>query len=121
LTKVREFGYVYDWLDQGDRAGKLNAFFWKIKEAIDVVRNDYPRHEALMRKAMTVDASWDRAADDYIDLYRLGLMAKHWRAERHQFLHSFATALGKDRARFKKFFGYGPHLDPYDAELRNVL
>lgn len=121
LTKVREFGYCYDWLDQGDRPGELNAFFWKIKEAIDVVRNDYPRHEALMRKAMTQDASWDRAADDYIDLYRFGLLAKHWRAQRHQFLQTFAGSLGKERTRFKKFFGYGPHLDPYDTDLRNIL
>jgi glycogen synthase len=121
LTKVREFGYTYEWLDTSDRAGEANALYWKIKEAIDVVRGDYGRHEALMRKAMTIDASWDSAADTYVQMYRCGMLARHWRGARREFAREFAGSLGRDRGNFKHFFGYGPHLDAYDTELRNLL
>jgi len=52
LTKVRAFGYLYDWLDIGDFEGECNAFFNTFQEALWFFRNDYPQHERRMRAAM---------------------------------------------------------------------
>lgn len=123
LTKIRDCGYLYEWLDIRDRSGEAWAFFNKVKEAIHVYRNNHAQHQDLIRKAMAVNASWDQSADQYLDLYRYGLLVKHWRVERRGYLHTFANSLSKERAMFARYFmpRYGFHGDEYDWELRNVL
>ncbi|MFH0939608.1 MAG: glycogen/starch synthase [Planctomycetota bacterium] len=123
LTKIRHCGYLYEWLDIRNREGEANAFFLKVKEAIDTYRRNYPRHLELMRAAMATDVSWNQSAEQYLDIYRYGLLAKRWRAGREQFLHAFAESLGQDRSMFARFFTprYGPHGDEYDWQLKNIL
>jgi glycogen synthase len=73
LTKVRRCAYLYEWLDVGDRAGEGHAFFWQIKTAIDTFRHAPERHAALVRAAMAIDASWDRSAAQYVEMYLASL------------------------------------------------
>jgi glycosyltransferase involved in cell wall biosynthesis len=123
LPKIRNCGYLYDWLDIRDPQGEANAFFNKIKEALETYRNNYPRHVELMRNALATNASWDASAGLYLDLFRYGLLVKHWRAERVKFARTFAESLGEDRAVFNRFFlpKYGLQGDDYDCQLKNVL
>jgi starch synthase len=100
LVKVRRCAYLYEWLDTGDRAGELNAFWWAIKAAIDTYRHGREHHLALMRAAMAIDCSWDNAARDYVEMYRYGLAARGWRRARRDFAESYRAALGDDAALF---------------------
>ena len=73
LTKVRHCAYLYDWLDISDRPGEANAFLEQIKAAIDTYRHNPNEHARLIHAAMTIDASWNKSAGQYIDLYLEGL------------------------------------------------
>ena len=115
LTKVRHCGYLYDWLDIGDFAGECDVFYQAIQEALWCLRNDYPRHERRMRAAMATDASWDRSASQYVELYRYGLLAKRWR--RGGSIAEFLKALGEDKDLFRRFLA--PGRDEF-ADLRDL-
>ena len=100
LVKVRHCAYLYEWLDIGDRAGELTAFWWAIKAAIDTYRHGRKYHQQMMRTAMAIDSSWDSAARDYVEMYRYGLAARKWREVRREFADSFREKLGDDARLF---------------------
>ncbi|MBN1219300.1 MAG: glycogen/starch synthase [Anaerolineae bacterium] len=116
LTKVRHCAYLYEWLDISDRPGEANAFFGQIKAAIDTYRHNPDQHGDLIRTAMAIDASWDASAQQYVDMYRYGLLMKKWLAERRGLIEKFTAWLKKDREMFAGFFipaqqEYGDRLD----------
>jgi glycogen synthase len=123
LTKVRHCAYQYDWLDVTDQAGEANAFFDQIRAAIDTYRHDQPAHARLRRTAMDVQSSWDASADQYVEMYRYGLLAKKWRAERRRLIVEFLGELDKDRETFAGFFvpGLLEYSDRFDWELKQAL
>jgi len=123
LTKVRHCAYLYEWLDISDRAGEANAFWGQIKAAIDTYRHNPGRHAALIHTAMTLDASWDASAAQYIEMYRYGLLVKQWQAKRRQLAAAFSQSLKGDQATFAAFFAPGQqeYSDRLDWELKQVL
>ncbi len=123
LTKVEHCAYLYRWLDVSDRAGEAGAFFDKIKEAIWVYRHDSARHEDLVRRAVAIDASWDKSADQYLDMYRYGRLVKKWRQRRHNLVKRFAAGLSDDEALFSEFFipGHSPYGEALEWELKRAL
>jgi len=123
LVKVREFAYLYEWLDISDPAGGADAFLAQIKKAIDVYRGDDTRHRAMIKKAMSIDASWTRSAQDYLDMYLYGVGALKWAATRRNLVTSFQRELGQDVERFRRFFrpADGDYSDRFDLELHNAL
>ena len=123
LTKVRQCAYLYEWLDISDRAGEANAFFWQIKAAINTYRHHPARHADLIRAAMALDASWERSAKQYVNMYRYGSLIKQWHAERQKLVEEFAVLLGKNRAMFNDFFipGEKEYGDKFDWELKTAL
>lgn len=123
LAKVREVAFLYEWLDIGNRAGEASAFLAKVQEAIDTYRRDPKRLAQLRRAAMSIDASWDRSAADYVAMYRYGLLAKAWLGRRRALIDEFSQALGPDRDLFARFFApaQGYLSDPYDWELKKNL
>ncbi|MCB0163331.1 MAG: glycogen/starch synthase [Anaerolineae bacterium] len=123
LTKVRYCGYLYEWLDISDRFGEGHAFFEQIRAAIDTYRYDPARHEALKRKAMAIDASWDRSATQYIDMYRYGFLHKKWIAYRQEIIDQFVNTLDDDKKLLVDFFvpGQKEYGDRLDWELRTAL
>lgn len=124
LTKVAHCGYLYEWLDVKDRAGEANAFFDQIRAAIDTYRKNPERHQELIRTAMSIDASWDTSAAQYIHLYRYGLLVKHWNEERRQLLQKFITSLQNDeRDLFAEFFlpAHEDYEDSFNWELKHAL
>ncbi|RME75077.1 MAG: hypothetical protein D6784_08645 [Chloroflexi bacterium] len=123
LTKVRHCAYLYEWLDISDRAGEANTFYGQIQTAIDVYRRDPRRHQELVRRAMAIDASWDKSAGQYVDMYRYGLLSSQWRQERRLLVEKFVRGLGQNRRLFDTFFipGTKEYTDPYDWELKSAL
>ncbi|MCG3208843.1 MAG: Glycogen synthase [Anaerolineae bacterium] len=123
LTKVRHCAYLYDWLDVSDRYGEANAFFWQVKAAIDTYRLNPTHHTYLVQTAMNIDASWDKSAAKYIEMYRYGFLTKQWLAARQRLLTDFGATLGDDRQLFSEFFlpGHGEYADPFDWALRHTL
>lgn len=123
LAKVRHCAYLYEWLDIGDYPGELNAFYWKIREAMDVFRHHYGHHTTLMRTAMRINASWDASADQYIQMYRYGRLVTDWKESRRRLVHDFIDSLGPDRPLFARFFmpAQREYSDVYDWELKHAL
>jgi len=123
LTKVRHCAYLYEWLDVSDRWGEANAFFWQIKAAIDAYRSDPARHASLIRAAMAVNASWEASASQYVNMYRYGLLARKWHAQRRALIEAFVQSLGDERDLFAQFFIPGQHeySDHFDWELKHHL
>jgi hypothetical protein len=80
-----------------------------------VFRQDYPQHERRMRAAMAVDASWDRSAAQYVELYRYGLLAKRWR--KAPTIAGFVRGLGADKDLFRRYLA--PGRDEF-ADLRDL-
>jgi glycogen synthase len=121
LTKIRHCGYLYDWLDVGDFDGECNAFFGAIHEALRVFRDDHPEHVRRMRAAMATDASWDKAAAEYLELYRYGLLAK--RRRKAASIAEFTAGLGADKDLFRRFLAPGrdEFADIRDLALKQVL
>ena len=123
LAKTRDFGYLYDWLDIGDVAGEIEAFFSAIEHALMVFHKDEPEHLRRVRAAMAVDASWERSAVQYIELYRYGLLAKLWRKRRSEAVGKFIAELGCDRELFCRYLAPGrkEYGDRLDWELKHAL
>lgn len=123
LVKVRDCAYMYEWYDIGDRAGEANALFWQVKFAIDDFRHNPAQHAAMRRKAMSIDASWDSSAAQYINMYRYGFLTKEWFHERKDIVRRFINLLDDDRDLFSEFFhpGHGEYGDELDWELRDAL
>lgn len=123
LTKVRQCAYLYEWLDISDRAGEANTFWWQIKQAIDDYRHNPGRHNYLLRTAMSLNASWDASAAQYVAMYRYGQLVKQWQAKRHQLVESFAHSLKNDQRTFADFFAPGQqeYADHLDWELKHFL
>jgi len=119
LTKVRAFGYLYEWEDVADRAGEAAAFLAALRRAIDTYRREPAWHQARVRQAMAVEASWDASADQYVRMYRYGLQLKGWHAARRALLERFVRELGPERALFAEFFqpGSEEYGDHYDWDL----
>ncbi len=122
LSKMDGIGYLYDWLDVGDPAGEARALFEVIERAVRVLRDSPDEHATLIRRAMAVDTSWDRAARQYMTLYRYGHLAKKWRLERRRTVARFATKHGRDPA-LRDFFrpAGGEFADPLDQALLATL
>jgi glycogen synthase len=123
LTKVGHCAYLYNWLDMSDGWGEANAFFDQIRAAVDTYRHDRGRHDYLVRTAMSLDASWDKSATKYIDMYRNGSLVKEWHAARTNLLELFVSELGDNRDLFSEFFipAQGEYADHFDWELRDRL
>jgi hypothetical protein len=123
LAKVRHCAYLYEWLDINDRVGEANAFFEQLKRAIDTYRNNPARHRELVKSAMKLDASWDKSAAQYIQMYRYGLQMTRWRAARQALLADFIGSLKDDRDLFAKFFipAEAEYGDRFNWELKEAL
>lgn len=123
LTKVRHCAYLYEWLDISDRAGEANAFWWQIKAAIDNYRHNPAHHAYLLRTAMAINASWDKSATQYVEMYRYGRLVKQWKAKRREWIASFAHSLKHEQTLFTNFFAPGrqEYSDWFDWELKRVL
>lgn len=124
LPKVRHCAYLYDWLDLGDYWGEANAFFNQITQAIDNYRHHRPHHDHLVRTAINLDASWDRSATKYVDMYRYGLLTKQWLVARDRVVPNFLDDLtDSDRALLSEFFlpAHDQYADPLDWKLRHAL
>jgi glycogen synthase len=123
LTKVRQCAYLYEWLDISDRAGEANAFWWQIKAAIDNYRHNPVHHDYLIYTAMTLNASWDASAAQYVAMYCYGRLVKQWQAKRQGLIESFARSLKGDQATFAAFFAPGQqeYSDHFDWELKHFL
>ncbi len=123
LAKIRHCGYLYDWLDVSDRAGEAQAFFKKIREAIDVYRHDPTHHWELMKAAVATDASWEKSAGQYVQMYRFGLLMKDWFAARTRLLKRFARLVQKENPFFADFFipAAAPYGDTFNWELKATL
>src|SRR5262249_61159786 len=114
---------LYEWLDIRDRAGEAAAFFGQIAAAIATYRGNPALNTALLRAAMAIDASWEYAARQYIDMYRYGLLAKQWYKARQKLIAHFRQALGPEREIFATFFmpGQQEYSDRLDWELKTAL
>lgn len=123
LTKVRHCAYLYEWLDISDRGGEANAFWWQIKAAIDNYRHNPAHHAYLLRTAMAINASWDKSATQYVEMYRYGQLVKQWKAKRQEWIASFAHSLKGEQTLFADFFapGYQEYSDWFDWELKRFL
>ncbi len=56
-------GFTFGNVDAGDM---LDA----VHRAVDVYTNDKPNWRKLMQRDMSADFSWDRSAEEYLDVYR---------------------------------------------------
>jgi len=123
LGKIAHCGYLYEWLDISDREGEAAAFLQKVKEAIDVYRQNPARHYELVNAAVATDASWDKSAGQYVQLYRYGLVMKDWFAARGRLVKRFARSAKKALPQFAEFFipAEAPYGDTFNWELRRAL
>lgn len=119
LTKVAHCAYLYEWLDISDPVGEANAFFTQIQTAINTYRQKPERHHELIQNAMSLDASWDTSALQYLHMYQYGLLRKLWDAEQQGCMKKFITGLKENRQMFTEFFL--PGQNPYDSECVQVL
>ena len=122
LTKVRHCAYLYEWLDISDRAGEANAFFGKSKPPLTPIVTISPSR-SIDPHRYGYQSSWDASAAQYMEMYRYGLLAKKWRAERRQLIDKFIHRLKKERAPFAEFFipGTQEYTDRLDWELKQAL
>ncbi len=123
LAKMERCGYLYDWLDEGDPGGEARAFGELVIRALEARRDRPWEHRTKVMASMAIDASWDRSADRYLDLYLHGLQAAAWRAERRAVIERFVDELGPDRERFAAWFtpAAEPYADFFDWELYHRL
>lgn len=123
LTKVAGCAYLYEWLDISDRAGEAEAFFERIKAAVDTYRRQPARHHALVRAAMAINAGWEDSARKYIEMYRYGFLVKNWQTRRRKLIQSFIASLEKDLELFSEFFIPSPdeYGDAFDRQLKRAL
>jgi len=123
LGKIAHCGYLYEWLDISDREGEAAAFLQKVKEAIDVYRQNPAHHYELVKAAVATDASWDTSAGQYVQMYRYGLVMKEWFAARERLVKRFARSAQKELPQFADFFipAEAPYGDTFNWELRRQL
>ncbi len=123
LAKVRKCAYLYEWLDRSDRFGEARAFAAKIMEAIDNYRWNPEFHGNLMRAAMSLDTSWQKSAQQYLDLYRFGALACKWRKTRAELIRGFAGKLGNELELFARWFSpaAGEYADNLDWDLKRMV
>lgn len=123
LAKVDHCAWLYDWLDIGDTWGEARALTGRILTAVDVWRSNPAQHARLQRAAMSIDASWDTSAAQYVEVYRYGALAKRWLAARRRLLTSFEGELDAARPLFTRWFrpAEGEYADRYDWELLRHL
>jgi starch synthase len=62
-------GFVFNW-EQPDAV--LNTLRW----AINTYRNNQPAWQQMQKRAMETDFSWDKSAQDYIELYSKALLKR---------------------------------------------
>jgi len=119
LAKVDHCAWLYDWLDVSDAWGEAMALTGRILTAADVWLHNPPHHARLVQTAMSIDASWDRSARDYVELYRYGQLTKGWLAARRTLVERFERGLGPERDLFARWFraAQGEYVDPLDREL----
>jgi hypothetical protein len=103
--------------------GEAGAFFSRISAAIDNYRRHPEWHQTLMRTAMSIDASWDTSATQYLNMYRYGFLMKQWHEERKKLISRFAGSLGEDLRTFSEFFipGKAEYGDAFDWQLKKNL
>ena len=72
---------------------------------------------------MNINASWEKSAGQYVDMYRYGLLVKKWRKERNKLIDKFTQSLKTDHELFAHFFmpGQNEYSDPFDWELKERL
>ena len=123
LAKVRHCAYLYEWLDIADRRGEANAFFEQIKAAIDTYRRDPALHWHFVQTAMSLDASWDKSAGQYVDMYRYGLLIKKWLKRKQRIIDDYLKATGDETELLDEFFipGEGGYSDSLDWALYEHL
>jgi glycogen synthase len=123
LAKMQRCGYLYDWLDEGDPAGEARTFAALVVRALETRRDRPWEHRTRLMASMAVDASWDRGADDYLDLYLHGQQSLAWRRARRALCERFIEDLGEDRERFARYFAPAqePWADILDWELFHRL
>ena len=123
LPKIGHCGYLYDWQDIGDRAGEAWALLDQVAAAVGAYRHDHGKHRRLVQQAIDTDASWDRSAGQYLDLYRFGQLTRRWHAARGQLTEQFAGQLGEERDLFGRFFqpAQAEYADRLDWILREEL
>jgi hypothetical protein len=100
------------------------------------VRHNYPHHLEMVHQAMAVNASWDDSAEQYVNMYRYGLLVKKWQQERQNVIQSMASpeerlqrirhftkTLDGELNIFADFFAPGQqeYSNPYDWELKAAL
>ena len=95
----------------------------QIKAAVDTYRHNPTRHTEMIRTAMSLEASWDTSAGQYVNMYRYGLLVKQWQREREALIKKFGTSLKKDRAMFTEFFipASAEYRDNFDWALKEFL
>ncbi len=123
LAKMENCGYLYDWLDQADPGGEANAFFEQVRKAIDTYRNDPARHAALVLRAMEIDASWAPSAEQYVRIYRYGLLFREWEKKRESLLKSvdtYSRKLVEKESLFGRLFS-PVHQDVFDFRLEKAF
>lgn len=123
LTKVRHCAYLYEWQDIGDPAGEARAFLGAVITALDIYRNHPERHKEMVLKAMATDVSWDKSADQYLDMYRYGLLVKRWHWGRRHLIDAFLGFLGDELEMVNRFFvpGLKEYGDQYDWCLKEAM
>lgn len=123
LAKVQNCAYLYDWLDVGDPAGEAEVFFQKIREALTVYYTDPEAHRRLVLRAMALDAGWERSAEQYLAVYRYGMLFREWEKKRNVLLRSvdtFAAQLLEQDHLFRDLFT-PVHGDILDRRLGAAL
>lgn len=104
LEKVRDCAYLYDWLDMGDLRGEAEVFLSRIREAIEVYRSQPEVHSELIEKAMSLDAGWGSSAEQYLAVYRYGLLKGRWELEKAKLL-SRVDDFAEELLRIQPEFG----------------
>ena len=102
---------------------KFRAFFQQISTAIDNYRYQPTLHLEIVRTAMTIDASWDTSAAQYVEMYRYGLLVKQWQEDRQCLIEQFVRSLKGNRELFARFFipGQQEYGDRFDWQLKETL
>lgn len=123
LAKVRHCAYLYEWFDISDSSGEAMVFFEQIKTAIDTYRHNPDQHWQLMQKAMSLDATWDKSAEQYIKMYRYGLLVKKWHRQRQKLIDNYLKSVKDERAILQEFFipAKGGYSSPADWALFQAL
>ncbi|GAB4238069.1 MAG: glycogen synthase GlgA [Acidobacteriota bacterium] len=123
LAKVQKCAYLYDWLDIGDPVGEADAFYRTIREALTVYYTNPELHRRLMLAAMSLDAGWERAAEQYLAVYHYGMLFRDWRKKRGVLLRAvdaYAAKTVEQQPLFADLFA-PVHNDILDLRLQRAL